>query len=36
MDKQLVGAIAGNALSLLGDIIVDSQNEKLYVNKNYR
>lgn len=36
MDKQIVGAIGGNALSLLGDIIVDYQNEKLYINKNYR
>jgi len=35
-DKQIVGAIGGNALSLLGDIIVDYQNEKLYINKNYR
>jgi len=36
MDKQIVGAIGGNALSFLGDIIVDYQNEKLYVNKNNR
>jgi hypothetical protein len=36
MDKKIVGAIGGNALSLLSDIIVDYQNEKLYVNKNYR
>jgi hypothetical protein len=36
MDKQIVGAIGGNALSLLGDIVVDYQKEKLYINKNYR
>lgn len=36
MDKQIVGAIGGNALSLLGDIIVDYQSEKLYINKNFR